>query len=95
MLILSPEVGSFWLTGPWNPSSWWVQQQQSIPPFTYTNPGACGYFSSPSVPGCSAASAPSSQRGIIQPPAKLSQKHQQLWEAQVRHISYSYRSCAI
>lgn len=92
MLILSPEVGSFWLTGPWNPSSWWVQQQQSIPPFTYTNPGACGYFSSPSVPGCSAASAPSS---IIQPPAKLSQKHQQLWEAQVRHISYSYRSCAI
>ncbi|XVF61434.1 hypothetical protein PTKIN_Ptkin08bG0129100 [Pterospermum kingtungense] len=70
--------------GPWNPSSWWAHGQQSQPPFSYTFPEAYGYFSSapPPMPNCSASFEESSQRGIIRPTAKLSQKHQQLWEAQ-------------
>ncbi|KAK6237837.1 hypothetical protein QUC31_003306 [Theobroma cacao] len=70
--------------GPWDPSSWWAHGQQSQPSFNYTSPGGYGYFSSapPAMPNCSATFGESSQRGIIRPTAKLSQKHQQLWEAQ-------------
>ncbi|KAA8531509.1 hypothetical protein F0562_006138 [Nyssa sinensis] len=85
--INQPQIPSFCYhvgypyPGPWDPSSWWGQPQT---PSTYTFPGACNYFSSPSQPvsGCSAAAAESFQKGIIRPPPKLSQKHQQLWEAQ-------------
>ncbi|XP_052195383.1 uncharacterized protein LOC127803299 [Diospyros lotus] len=68
--------------GPWDPTSWWAHAQ--LPACTYAIPGGCGYISSlPSLmPGCSAPSSQLSQRGIIQPPEKLSQKHQRLWEAQ-------------
>lgn len=69
--------------GPWDP--WWGQAQQSEPPCTYTFSGPFGYLSSPSLltPGYSSAVPRQSvQRGIIRPSVKLSQKHQQLWEAQ-------------
>ncbi|OMP01733.1 hypothetical protein COLO4_11651 [Corchorus olitorius] len=70
--------------GHWDPSSCWGHGQQSQPSFNCTFPGAYGYFSSPPplMPNCSATFAESSQRGIIRPTVKLSQKHQQLWEAQ-------------
>ncbi|XVF17451.1 hypothetical protein REPUB_Repub10bG0123100 [Reevesia pubescens] len=70
--------------GPWDPSSWWAHGQQSQQSFNYTFPGAYGYLSSapPPMPNCSATFEEPSQRGIIRPMAKLSQKHQQLWEAQ-------------
>eukprot|EP00261_Vitis_vinifera_P017693 XP_010647477.1 PREDICTED: uncharacterized protein LOC104878599 [Vitis vinifera] len=70
--------------GPWDPSSWWCQTQQLQPACTYAYPGACSYFSSqpPPLPGCSATVEQHFQRGTIQLPAKLSQKHQQLWESQ-------------
>ncbi|CAL5372652.1 unnamed protein product [Camellia sinensis] len=70
--------------GPWDPTSWWGQAQQSLHHCAYSFPGACGYLSSrsPLMPGCSADSTQFFQRGTIQPPPKLSQKHQLLWEAQ-------------
>ena len=51
---------------------------------SYAYPGACNYFSSqpPPLPGCSATVEQHFQRGTIQLPAKLSQKHHQLWENQ-------------
>ncbi|XP_059439469.1 uncharacterized protein LOC132172054 [Corylus avellana] len=71
--------------GPWDHSSWWGQAQQSQSPSTYAFPGACGFFSlqPPPMPSCAASLGQQFfQRGIIRPPAKLSQKHQQLWDAQ-------------
>lgn len=76
----------FLLTGPnWDSSSWCVQGQQPQLPCTYTSPGGYGYVSpmSPPMPSCLPSAGQSFQRGIIRPMAKLSQKHQQLWEAQV------------
>ncbi|GMJ03883.1 hypothetical protein HRI_004057500 [Hibiscus trionum] len=70
--------------GPWEPSSWWTHSQQTQPSFNYTFPGSYSCFSSEPPPpnNCSATFGESSQRGIIQTMGKLSQKHQQLWEAQ-------------
>ncbi|XP_065875559.1 uncharacterized protein [Euphorbia lathyris] len=70
--------------GPWDPSSWWGQVQQSRPPFPYTFPGSYGQFSlhHPMMPPCSTPAEQLSERGNIKPSAKLSQKHQKLWEAQ-------------
>ncbi|KAI9165585.1 hypothetical protein LWI28_016928 [Acer negundo] len=70
--------------GPWDSSSWYAQSQQLQPSSMYTLPGGNGYFSPvpPALPGCSASVGQSFQRGIIRPMVKLSQKHQQLWEAQ-------------
>ncbi|KAL4333250.1 hypothetical protein GQ457_07G005340 [Hibiscus cannabinus] len=70
--------------GPWDPSSWWTHGQQTQPSFNYTFPGSYACFSSepPPMTNCSATFGESSQRGIIRPMAKLSQKHQQLWQAQ-------------
>ncbi|KAK0605727.1 hypothetical protein LWI29_030089 [Acer saccharum] len=70
--------------GPWDSSSWYAQSQQLQPSSMYTLPGGNGYFSPvpPTLPGCSASVGQSCQRGIIRPMVKLSQKHQQLWEAQ-------------
>ncbi|KAH7520362.1 uncharacterized protein LOC107424980 [Ziziphus jujuba] len=70
--------------GPCDPLCWWSQAQQSQPICTYAFPGAYNYFPTPPimVPSCSASLGHSSQRGIIKPPAKLSQKHQLLWDAQ-------------
>ncbi|GLU20189.1 hypothetical protein SLE2022_364000 [Rubroshorea leprosula] len=62
------------LPGPWDPTPW-AHSQQSQPSCTHSFPGAYGYFSSPSL-------MKTSQRGIIRPTTKLSQKHQELWEAQ-------------
>jgi len=75
----------FLVTGPWDHSSWWGQAQQSQSPCTYAFPGAYGSFSlqPPPMPSCAASLGQFFQRGIIRPPAKLSQKHQQLWDAQV------------
>lgn len=83
-IIIHMKVELFLLTGPWDPSSWYAQGQQSQLPSTYTSPGGYGYASAmpPSSPGCT-VSLGQLQRGIIRPLAKLSQKHQQLWEAQV------------
>lgn len=60
-------------TGTWDPSHFWGQAQQSQSPCTYNVSGAYGYNSLPQ----------SFQRGIIRPEAKLPQKHQKLWDAQV------------
>ncbi|XP_031275276.1 uncharacterized protein LOC116133723 isoform X2 [Pistacia vera] len=70
--------------GPWDPSSWYAQGQQSQLPCTHISPGGYGYASAapPPSPGCTASLGQPFQRGIIRPLAKLSQKHQQLWEAQ-------------
>ncbi|KAL9378684.1 hypothetical protein Peur_030019 [Populus x canadensis] len=48
-------------------------------------PGLCGYVRSqpPNVPGSATSLLESFQRGIIRTPEKLSQKHQQLWDAQI------------
>lgn len=76
------------MTGPCDPLSWW-SQAQAQPPCTYAFPG--GYFSSPpaSLSSCSTAIGQIFQKGIIRPPANLSQKHQQLWDAQVRMSTFS------
>ncbi|KAH9712473.1 hypothetical protein KPL71_020065 [Citrus sinensis] len=68
----------------WDSSSWCVQGQQPQLPCTYTSPGGYGYVSpmSPPMPSCLPSAGQPFQRGIIRPMAKLSQKHQQLWEAQ-------------
>ncbi|XP_031283779.1 uncharacterized protein LOC116142497 [Pistacia vera] len=78
------KVELFLLTGPWDPSSWYAQGQQSQLPCTHISPGGYGYASAapPPSPGCTASLGQPFQRGIIRPLAKLSQKHQQLWEAQ-------------
>lgn len=58
--------------------------QQPQRPCAYTSPGGYGYVSpmSPPMPSCLPSAGQSFQRGIIRPMTKLSQKHQQLWEAQ-------------
>ncbi|XP_021890460.1 uncharacterized protein LOC110809058 [Carica papaya] len=69
--------------GSWDPSYCWAQNQRLQPSCT-TLPGPYGYFSSPllsPIPSCS-PQVQSSQKGIIRPTTKLSQKHQHLWEAQ-------------
>ncbi|WCJ32067.1 hypothetical protein M5689_013511 [Euphorbia peplus] len=65
--------------GPWDPSSWWGR-----PPLAYAFPGSYSQVSQhhPMTPPCSTPSEQSSERGIIKPLAKLSQKHLQPWEAQ-------------
>ncbi|KAG9439418.1 hypothetical protein H6P81_019583 [Aristolochia fimbriata] len=68
--------------GAWSPSPLWGQTQQPQPPFTLhypAFPGGSVYFA-PSQ----ATFDPASGRplGIIRPPVKLSQKHQQMWETQ-------------
>ncbi|XP_057762258.1 uncharacterized protein LOC130982311 [Arachis stenosperma] len=69
--------------GPCDPSSWLSQMQQLQHLYAYNFPGAHGYSSAaPTAPGFSASGEQSSHKGIIRPPANLSQKHQQLWEAQ-------------
>jgi len=67
------------LAGPWDTSSWW----QLCSPCTYTVPGLCGYVLSqpPNMPGSATSLLESFQRGIIRTPEKLSQKHQQQWDA--------------
>lgn len=64
-------------TGPWDPTSCLAQMHQLQHPYVYNFSGASTW-----MPGCLVSGEHSLQRGIIKPPAKLSQKHQQLWEAQ-------------
>ncbi|KAH0995966.1 hypothetical protein GBA52_019830 [Prunus armeniaca] len=69
--------------GPCDPSWWGQGQGQAQHPLcTYAFPG--GYFTSaPALPpSCTTPLGQSFQKGIIRPPTKLSQKHQQLWDAQ-------------
>ncbi|TKY70699.1 hypothetical protein E2542_SST06990 [Spatholobus suberectus] len=67
----------------WDPSSYMAQLYQMQHPYVYSFPGALNFSSTtPKVPDCLASREHSSQRGIIRPHAKISQKHQQLWEAQ-------------
>lgn len=71
-------------TGTCDSSSWWNQAQAQAqapqPLCTYAFPG-----SSPpaSLPSCSTALGQAVGKEFIRPPAKLSNKHQQLWDAQV------------
>ncbi|XP_010245603.1 PREDICTED: uncharacterized protein LOC104589109 [Nelumbo nucifera] len=69
-------------SGPWDPSSWWSQGQQTQPAYAF--PGAYGYFPVTLQPALdySASCVRTPQKGIIRPQTKLSQKHQQMWEAQ-------------
>lgn len=68
-------------TGTCDSSSWWNQAQAQAPQplCTYAFPG-----SSPpaSLPSCSTALGQAIGKGTS-PAAKLSNKHQQLWDAQV------------
>ncbi|KAK7309126.1 hypothetical protein RJT34_05616 [Clitoria ternatea] len=69
--------------GPWDPSSCLGQLYQIQHPYVYGFPGAINFPSAtPAMPGCVSSGEQSSQRGISRPHAKLSQKHQQLWDAQ-------------
>jgi len=71
-------------TGPWDPSSYMAQLYQMQYPYIHSFPGALNFSSAtPRVPNCLTSGEHSSQIGNITPPSKLSQKHQQLWEAQV------------
>ncbi|RZC44323.1 hypothetical protein C5167_037277 [Papaver somniferum] len=69
-------------SGTWDPASWWGQPQQSHPPYTF--PGPYGYFqlAPPVFPETPVTFGGSNQRGIIQPSAKLSKKHQLMWDSQ-------------
>ncbi|KAJ6367285.1 hypothetical protein OIU77_003610 [Salix suchowensis] len=80
----------------WDASSLW----QLCSPCTYTVPGSYGYvFSSqPSnMPGSATSLLQSFQRGIIRTPGKLSQKHQQLWDAQkiIKERKTNEISCSV
>ncbi|CAJ1929115.1 unnamed protein product [Sphenostylis stenocarpa] len=67
----------------WDPSSYMAQLYQMQHPYVHSFPSAPNFSSAtPNVPDCLASGENSSHRGNIRPPAKLSQKHQQLWEAQ-------------
>ncbi|KAK1383156.1 hypothetical protein POM88_020891 [Heracleum sosnowskyi] len=71
--------------GTYGPLSWWGQpqlHQQPMAPFSDTNAGSDGHFVSSSFPSCFAAGALSNQRGFVQQPANLSEKHQRHWDAQ-------------
>ncbi|KAE9606837.1 hypothetical protein Lalb_Chr09g0323801 [Lupinus albus] len=69
--------------GPCNPSSWLGQMQQLQYSYAYNFPGAPGFSSAtPTMPTCSTSGKQTSESGSIKPTAKLSQKHQKLWEAQ-------------
>ncbi|ESW28672.1 hypothetical protein PHAVU_002G008000 [Phaseolus vulgaris] len=68
---------------PWDPSSYMAQLYQMQYPYIHSFPGALNFSSAtPRVPNCLTSGEHSSQIGNITPPSKLSQKHQQLWEAQ-------------
>ncbi|KAI3990371.1 hypothetical protein MKX01_029740 [Papaver californicum] len=75
----SPPMG---FSGPWDPASWWGLAQQSQAPYTF--PGPYGYFqlAPPVFPETPVTFGGPNQRGIIQPSAKLSKKHQLMWDAQ-------------
>lgn len=66
--------------GPWDHTPWWAHSQPPQPSCTYNFPVAYGHVSS--QPPLVATFGESFSRGTIRPKAKLSQKHQQLWEAQ-------------
>ncbi|XP_062120285.1 uncharacterized protein LOC133834625 [Humulus lupulus] len=74
------------LPGACDPLSLWSQgqAQQSQPLCTYAFPGTYNYFSTPPsvLPSSSTSPGQAIQRGLIRPTAKLSQKHQILWDAQ-------------
>lgn len=84
-IIIHMKVEIFLLIGPLDSSSWFPQGQQLQFPCTYNGLGGYVYASAvpPSPLSCSASLGQPFQRGIIRPLAKISQKHQQLWEAQV------------
>ncbi|KAI3958801.1 hypothetical protein MKX01_023477 [Papaver californicum] len=69
-------------SGPWDPASWWGQAQQSQEPYTFPRP--YGYFqlAPPVFPETPVTFGGPNQRGIIQPSAKQSKKHQLMWDAQ-------------
>lgn len=68
-------------SGPWDPSPWWAYTQQPQPSCAYNfPPGAHGPFTHQA--SLTATFGESLARGTIRPKAKLSQKHQELWEAQ-------------
>ncbi|KAH9301177.1 hypothetical protein KI387_012760, partial [Taxus chinensis] len=70
--------------GPWDPAAWWAHSHHQSPyPFPYPPfGGGYGYMTPPAPPTVGTAPSGACQRGIIRPPAGLSQKHQRLWEAQ-------------
>ncbi|XP_077216701.1 uncharacterized protein LOC143851235 [Tasmannia lanceolata] len=70
--------------GHWHPSSLWAQAQQSQPPYAFHYPIYAGGFNHSVPPPISDSSTSTQphQIGSIQPPAKLSRKHQQMWKEQ-------------
>ncbi|XXG56781.1 hypothetical protein AAC387_Pa03g4110 [Persea americana] len=71
--------------GPWYPSTLGGQPQQSHPPYSLHYPscaGVYGFFGVPPPMFDSSLSGQPHQRGVIPLATKLSQKHQQMWEAQ-------------
>ncbi|ERN14216.1 hypothetical protein AMTRI_Chr13g90150 [Amborella trichopoda] len=70
--------------GPWDPSTWWGQPQTQSP-YVYPpppHPPPYVYLPPPHPMTEGSAVVQPYQRGVIRPPAGLSQKHQRLWEAQ-------------
>jgi len=71
-------------SGSWDPSSYRAQLYQMQHPYVHSFPGVLDISSATSkVPDCLASGEHSSQIGTIRQLSELSQKHQQLWEAQV------------
>ncbi|XP_058081361.1 uncharacterized protein LOC131229419 isoform X2 [Magnolia sinica] len=71
--------------GPWYPPSLWGQPQQPQPPYSLHYPACTGgydHFAVPPPASESLSFGQPHQRGIMQLQAKLSQKHQRIWEAQ-------------
>lgn len=64
--------------GPWD--LWWAHNPYP-PPFPYLFPGYGNGYPCPPPPPVPSVGA--NQRGLIKPPSGLSQKHIQIWEAQV------------
>ncbi|CAL0314359.1 unnamed protein product [Lupinus luteus] len=68
---------------PCNSSSWLGHMQQFDHSYcAYNSSGAPGFSSATTMPSCSTSGKQSYEGGTIKQTAKLSQKHQQLWEAQ-------------
>ncbi|XP_022631698.1 uncharacterized protein LOC106776620 isoform X3 [Vigna radiata var. radiata] len=83
----------------WGPSSYMAQLYQMQHPYVHSFPDALNFSSAtPKVPNCSASAENYSQIGNIKSPSELTQKYQQLWEAEkaknveLRRVTHKLRA---
>ncbi|KOM44915.1 hypothetical protein LR48_Vigan06g022100 [Vigna angularis] len=83
----------------WGPSSYMAQLYQMQYPYVHNFPDALNFSSAtPKVPNCSASAENYSQIGNIKSPSELTQKYQQLWEAEkaenveLRRVAHKLRA---